>query len=165
MVPVIPSKHSVTWQIGKYVQRLLGVFFRETMHAKTFHHPWDFMQKLHHYTYNQRRLTANTFFCTMKISNFYTLAPHTAFIDTIVHFMQDNVAMNRVERVPISTIRNLLQLFLLNNIFCYDQKIYTITRGSPSTIPLSMTLADIYLCEWQKKLVRELSCKGELFGR
>lgn len=123
------------------------------------------MQKLYHYAYNQQRLKPTTLFCSMRITNFYALAPHTSFIDTIVHFLQDNVAMNRIDHVHISTIRNLLQLFLLNNIFVYDEKIYTINRGSPSTIPLSTTLADIYLCEWQKKLVRELDREQYLFGR
>lgn len=132
---------------------------------KTFHHEWDFIQKLYHYTYNQRRLQPKTLFCTMKVGNFFTLAAHTPFIDAIVYFIQDNTVMNRVERVPVSTIRNLLQLFLLNNIFCYDGKIYNITRGSPSTIPLSTTLADMYLCQWQRKLENDLSTKHELFGR
>jgi len=135
------------------------------MNSKIFHHEWDFIQKLYRYTYSQQRLTAKTLFCTIKVSNFYALASHTQLINAIVYFLQENVAMNRVEHVLISTIRNLLQLFLFNNIFCYEDKIYTITKGSPSTIPLSTTLADIYLCEWQTKLIRELGGQEELFGR
>jgi hypothetical protein len=93
------------------------------------------------------------------------LASHTNFIDLIVHCLEENVATNRVEHVVISTVRNLLQLFLYNNIFCYEDKIYAITKGSPSTIPLSTLLADLYLFEWQKKLAREVDRQQELFGR
>ena len=86
-------------------------------------------------------------------------------IATVGYFMQDNMATNKLDHVSIITIQNLLQLFLYNNIFVYENTIYTLVRGGPNTMPLSDTLSDIFLFEWQKFVTREVLPQNEVFGR
>ncbi|CAF4919803.1 unnamed protein product, partial [Rotaria magnacalcarata] len=62
------------------------------------------------------------------------------------------------------TIKNLVQLFLYNNIFRYNEHIYTFTKGSPTTMPITDTLSSIYLFQWQAKLLRIIKQKDEFFG-
>lgn len=86
-------------------------------------------------------------------------------IATIGYFLQDNLATNKLENVSIATIQNLLQLYLYNNVCLYDNKIYSIKRGGPNTLPLSETLSNIWLFAWQKALSTEVLRYDELFGR
>ena len=86
-------------------------------------------------------------------------------LETVGYFLQDNLATPRLERLSTATIQNLLQLFMYNNIFCYKKKIYTIAKGGPNTVPLSNTLSNICLYEWQKLVGREVERSEEFFGR
>ena len=123
------------------------------------------MRKLHYYTYTQNALKPTTRFCAIHITNFYTVASHDTVIATVGYFLQDNLATNKLEHVSIATIQNLLQLFLYNNVFLYNNTIYSIRRGGPNTLPLSNTLSNIWLFAWQKTLSSEVLRYDELFGR
>ena len=164
-MPVIPSQYSATWKIAQYVDRLLRPFVARIIQSRTFHDEADFIQKLNSHAYTQHRLRATTLFCTLRITNFHTLASHKSMLETVGYCLQDNLATPKLEHLSIMTIQNLLQLFLYNNIFCYKNKIYTIIRGGPNTMALSDTLSNMYLFEWQKILCKEVERENELFGR
>ncbi|CAF4679464.1 unnamed protein product, partial [Rotaria socialis] len=165
LVPLLPHLNTLTSKIGEYLNRLLRPFADRIMKTTQFHHDIDFIQKLNHYACTQRRLTATTLFCTIKISNFYYLDSHANIIDWIGYFLQDNLGTNKLEQISIMTIKNLLQLFLYNNIFRYHEHIYTFTKGSPTTMPITDTLSNIYLFQWQTKLLRIIKQNDGFFGR
>jgi len=123
------------------------------------------IDKLNRYTNVDECLTSTTLFCTIKISNYFTLDSHENMIDHVYNFIRDNIASNKLHKISILTIKHLLQLCLHNNIFSYQNKIYTFTNGGPTTSPLIDTLANIYLCIWQKQIVNEIRGKKVLFGR
>jgi hemerythrin len=81
------------------------------MQTFTFRDEADFMQKLHYYVYNQHRLTSTTLFCRIKITNFYTLDKHETMIETVTYFLRENSVNNKVNKISIMTIKNLLQFF------------------------------------------------------
>ncbi|CAF2151217.1 unnamed protein product [Rotaria magnacalcarata] len=165
LVPLLPYLNTLTSKIGEYLNRLLRPFADRIMKTTRFHHDIDFIQKLNHYACTQRRLTTTTLFCTIKISNFYYLDSHANIIDWIGYFLQDNLGTNKLEQISIMTIKNLLQLFLYNNIFRYHEHIYTFTKGSPTTMPITDTLSNIYLFQWQTKLLRIIKQNDGFFGR
>lgn len=86
-------------------------------------------------------------------------------IDTVDYFLKDHLATSKLENIHISTIHNLLHLFLYNNVFNYDAQIYTFTKGSPNTMELTETLSNIYLFAWQKQILKHVREDNELFGR
>ncbi|CAF4354471.1 unnamed protein product, partial [Rotaria sordida] len=86
-------------------------------------------------------------------------------LDIIGYFLQDNFATNKLGSLTIQTIRNLLYLFLYNNIFYYKDNIYKCTKGSPNTMALTETLSNIYLSVWQKEILKEIDRNIEFFGR
>lgn len=90
---------------------------------------------------------------------------HRNMIDIVGYFLQDALATNRLGNLTILTIKNLLHIFLYNNIFCYKDNVYKMNKGSPHSMPLTETLSDIYLFVWQKKILKELGEHNELFGR
>ena len=135
------------------------------MRSKTFQNETDFIQKLNHYTHVDHRLTSTTLFCTIKVVNYYTIESHKNMIDTVVAFLYDNTGTPVHNKMSLMTIRNLLELFHFNNIFCYKNNIYVMTKGSPTTMPLTSTVANIYLFECQKMLLNLPKQYDELFGR
>lgn len=165
VVPRILSQQSATSKIAKYLHRLLRPFVDRILMRKSFYDEFDCIRKLHHYASTTKCLRSTTLFCTIKVLNYYALVQHKTMIDVVSYFLQDNLVTNKLEQVSIVTIQNLLQLFLYNNIFCYQDKIYTMTKGSPKTMPVSDLLASIYVFEWQKIIVKEVEQNNELFGR
>ncbi|CAF2113717.1 unnamed protein product, partial [Rotaria magnacalcarata] len=164
LVPYITSKHSPTWRIGKYLNELLRPFVDKNLSTTTFRDEPDFMRKLNDYVYVERHLRATTLFCSIKIINYYTLDIHKNMVDTVGYFLKDNLVTNKLEQVTIQTIKNLLLIFLYNNVFYYKDKIYTLMKGSSNTMPLSDTLSNIFLFTWQKKILKEIKSKNEFFG-
>ena len=164
-MPFIAAQCSATWKIGKYLNQLMRPYVEKTLTETSFRDESDFIEKLNHYVYKQNRLRPTTVFCSMKITNFYTLDNHEKMINKVVFFLQDSLLSNKLERVAILTIKNLLYLFLTNNIFSCNSQIYKIVKGSPNTIPLTETLSNIYLYLWQRKILARLDRNNELFGR
>ncbi|CAF2243612.1 unnamed protein product, partial [Rotaria magnacalcarata] len=76
LVPYITSKHSATWRIGKYLNELLRPFVDKNLSITTFRDEPDFMRKLNDYVYVERHLQPTTLFCSIRISNYYTLDVH-----------------------------------------------------------------------------------------
>ena len=88
---------------------------------------------------------------------------HTHMIDIVDYFLKYYLPSNKLEQITILNVKNLLHLFLNNNIFCYKDKIYTFTKGSPNTMALTETLSNIYLFGWQKEIVNQVQKNNELF--
>lgn len=165
MLPLITSRHSATWKIGEFLNELLRPFVDKILQTTTFCDEIDFIQKLNHYVYRQQRLRPRTLFCTIKITNFYTLDTHKNMIEIAHNFLKDNLPSHKLGKISILDIKNLLNLFLHNNIFSYEDKIYQFTKGSPNTMALSETLSNVYLFTWQQKISSLVQEKKELFGR
>jgi hypothetical protein len=166
LVPYITSKHSAQSKIAKYLNRLLRPFVDEKMNSTTFYNEADFMQKLKHYVHTEERLTPKTTFCTMKITNYYTLDRHESMINKVMEFLKYHSVSNQLYKIPFTTIKNLLQLVLFNNTFCYKDKVYKLEKGSPNTMPLSEILSNIYLFQkWQNIILNVTEKNNELFGR
>ena len=85
--------------------------------------------------------------------------------DFLEQFLRDSLPGNTLEKFSIVHIKNLVQLFLYNNAFVYEENMYTCVKGSPTTIPLTETLANIYLFQWQKKILKEINARRQFFGR
>ena len=69
-------------------------------------------------------IVLGTLFCSIKITNFYTLDVHSDMIDDVHHFLTENLYSNKLGNVTILTIKNLLHLYLYNNVLSYGEQIY-----------------------------------------
>ena len=164
VIPIIVSKHGPTWKIGHFINDILQPFVTKILQPTLFRDEVDLIRKLNQYTQKEHRLRPTTLFCSLKITNFYTLDVHSDMIDFVHHFLTKNLCLNKLGNVTILTIKNLLHLYLHNNVFSYGEQIYQFTKGAPSTMALSETLANIYLFVWQKK-IQKVNERNELFGR
>lgn len=165
LVPYITSKHSPTWKIAKFLNKILRPFVDDILRSTTFRDEIDFIRKLNNYANIDHRLRSTTLFCTIKIKNFYALDSHENMIEVVEYFLRDHLVTNKLGQLTVLTIKNLLHIFLYNNIFCYNEQIYKFKKGSPNTMELTETLSNIYLFAWQKKILKQTQEKNELFGR
>ncbi|CAF1933521.1 unnamed protein product, partial [Rotaria magnacalcarata] len=137
LVPYITSQHSATWRISKYLNELLRPFVDKILSTTTFRDEPDFTYQLYDHIFTKHKLQSTTLFCAIKITNYYTLDTHKNMIDTVGYFLEDNLVTNKLEQATIQNIKNLLHIFLYDNVFYYKDQIYTLAKGCPNTMPLS----------------------------
>ncbi|CAF1316459.1 unnamed protein product [Adineta steineri] len=164
LVPYIVKQQNPTTQIGLFLQQILRSFVDKVLESTTFRDDIDFIQKLNGYIKKQYRLTTQTIFCTIEITNFPTLDNHMNMIDIVGSFLHDYMGKNKL-KLDIMTIRNLLYIYLNNNNFLYKNTIYKMKKGSPTSMPLSETLSNIYLFKWQNLIFDHLHKYNEFYGR
>ncbi|CAF1580659.1 unnamed protein product, partial [Rotaria magnacalcarata] len=56
-------------------------------------------------------------------------------------------------------------IVIKDNAFAYGEKIYKQTTGGAMGSSFTLTLANIFMSEWQTKLAEEQTKTGELYGR
>ncbi len=159
------SQRSITTRLGYFLDKLLRPIFQ--FHARTtrYVHGGDFMRKFIEYAEEQQHLCPTTNFATIKILNFNTLVPHGIMLITLEDFLKRDLAMPTIENISINRIIHLTSIFLHNNRFYYDQKIYRFTKGGPHCFPLIETLSNIYVYQWERVLISELSIRNEFYAR
>jgi len=166
VMPIISAYEGPTWFIGRFLDRLLRPLTHRAMKSTTFNDDIDFGHKFYQFCQTgHRSISSNTLFATIHVVNYYTMAPHAVMADVLEHFLRDSLPGNTLEKFSIVHIKNLVQLFLYNNAFVYEENMYTCVKGSPTTIPLTETLANIYLFQWQKKILKEINARQQFFGR
>ncbi|CAF4330785.1 unnamed protein product [Rotaria sp. Silwood2] len=165
LVPYIVTHHSATTKLGKILHQVLQPFVNKVLKPTTFRDDMDFIKKFISYNEKEHLLQQHTIFCTIEITNFSTLDNHTNMIDTIGYFLKDNLVSNKLEDFTVQTIKNLLYIFLNSNAFVYNKRLYKITKGCPTTMPLSETLSNIYIFQWEKMIFEYLRKQNEFFGR
>lgn len=80
---MIVSQYSAQSKIARFLNRLLRPFAEEHMQSTTFQNESNFMQKLQYYVHKEPQLRSTTTFCTIKITNFYTLDQHESMINKV----------------------------------------------------------------------------------
>ena len=125
----------------------------------------DFIQKLNRYSEEERRLYSKTYFITINISDYHTTVAHSNMLTILEQFLKYSLAIPAIDQIPIQKIIDLTTLFLNNNRFYYDNKIYRFIKGSPTSLSFSETLCHIYSLEWQKILLNELIKRNECYGQ
>lgn len=170
------AHHSTTAKLAQYLKQLLRPLLLRYMNERTFVNEADWIEKLHHYTYKEKHLQPTTLFVTMNITNFHTMASHQSIVTTLVNFLNDHLATNKIhytsitapnryQWISIDTIRKLTELYLKANLFYYAGKIYGFTKGSPNSLFLSELLSNIYLYTYEKLIYIDPRLKTELYGR
>lgn len=163
---MISSSLGVTTRLARFLNRLLRPLLKRANDSRR----WlaggaDFVRRFDSYALERDRIGANTKLVTLKIKHLYTMLPHDGIVAAMSDFLAINVPWNRLEKLSFETVQRLTELFLHNNIFFYNGKIYRHVKGCPNSLPLSDTLAKIYLLSWQKPLVQVLESKQEFFAR
>jgi len=105
------------------------------------------------------------------------MASHESIINSLYQFLNDHLVTNKLQYtslrtlnqnqwISIDTIKKLTELYLENNFFYYDRKIYHLSQGTgPNSFLFSDLLANIYLYTYDKFIATELKLTTEFYGR
>ncbi|CAF3972408.1 unnamed protein product [Rotaria sordida] len=164
--PVVVAQHSETIRIAHFLDELLRPDVRRELDQFTFANGVDFIRKLNDYIETPGcifRPTTN--FITITISNFDSMVDHDTMLSSFQYYLKDPCKSRTINGISISKIYELTTLFLRNNRFYYDDKIYRFVKGSPRSFPFTETLATLYVLSWFKSLFRQPSLEKEFYGR
>ncbi|CAF1526409.1 unnamed protein product [Adineta steineri] len=163
----VSSKSSITSRLSQFLDELLRPTIQRAIEPTTFINGTDFLQKLNVYVNNKKNdFNSKTMLVTITIKNYHTMLFHKQMLEVVKNFLFDKLDQSPVAR-NISQMKfyDLTELFLKNNYFYYNNKIYRCTRGSPKGLLLSETLCHIYAFYWQKVLLDKLSLQTHFYGR
>lgn len=163
MRPIISSIRAPTTGISRLLDQLIRPIFEEKVEATTILDGVDLIHRLNMYS-GSDRFKPSTRFCTFDITDLYTMLPQKQALDILEEFLK-HFGYNQVAGIPINTIRQLAELVLTENVFVYNKKYYRQVLGGAMGSPFTLTLANIFMWEWEKRIVKEQEDAKEIYGR
>ena len=124
----------------------------------------DFVRLMEKYR-DSGRLLATTLFITSDVINLYTMIPRDGALFALQKFLEKHATNGRVNGMTIDTITRLARLVLDTNCFVFEGKYYQQIRGGAMGSPFTMTLANIYMLEWEQSLIEYQRAHNEIYVR
>lgn len=78
----------------------------------------------------------------------------------LVHF-----GYNTVKGISIDTIKSLARIVIEENVFTYNNKYYKQVVGGAMGSAFTLTLANIFMWKWERKLSSLQNVHKEIYGR
>jgi hypothetical protein len=138
--------------------------FNRVAQSSTFINDIDFVRRLEHYR-DQGRLSSTTLFITFDVTDLYTMIPRDGALAVLGRFLTQNATDGKISTMSIDVIMRMARLVLHTNCFAFDSKYYRQIRGGAMGSPFTMTLANIYMLEWEQSLLDHQTSTDELYGR
>ncbi|CAF3852581.1 unnamed protein product [Rotaria magnacalcarata] len=165
-IPVRPIEntiHASTTKISKFLDKILRPIFDDKCKDTTIIDGASLITELSKYN-KKGLLKPTTLFCTFDIRNLYTMLPQEESLDILMKFLHAH-GYRKVKGISIDTIKKLASIILKDNVFAYGKKIYKQTTGGAMGSSLTLTLANIFMSNWQKNIVDEQTKTNEFYGR
>lgn len=151
--------------LATHLQQLLRPLFEHVAQSITFTNGGDFMRKLRAHCYRQEYLQPNTYFITFEINHLYTHLSHEKLLLGLHSLLHSSIIYQRHHHgITTDGIHELASLFLRNQFFTFNRKLYRYRKGCSLIYPLSRLLFNIYIYHWQSNLFRPLQLTDELYG-
>ena len=109
-------------------------------------------------------LKPTTHFCTFDIIDLYTMLPQEEAIAILRKFLVQH-GHSHVRGITIETIETLARAVLTENVFVYNGKYFRQILGGAMGSPFTLTLANIFMWNWEQSLVEHQRNANELYGR
>ncbi|CAF4171925.1 unnamed protein product, partial [Rotaria sordida] len=162
--PIVSSIKAAATGVSHFLDLLLRPMFNRVTKETTFINGIDFVRQMERYRVSGR-LLPTTLFVTFDVSNLYTMIPRDGAIFALQKFLYKYAENRRVHGMTIDTITRLARLVLDTNCFVYEKKYYQQIRGGAMGSPFTMTLANIYMWEWEHPLSEHQKIHNELYAR
>ena len=160
-------RHAPIYALAGFLDRLLRPLFVRFAQATTVTSGAEFIQKLQAFTSQNGCLTINTRFITFRIHHLATRMSQANLLNVVSQFLAHQIGAggDETERLSAQAVAELIRLVLGSNHFMYDGNVYRFTRGTPANLALCQLLADIYLQDWQRALVRQVRVNQGFYAR
>ena len=150
--------------ISHYLDRTLQPHYNRLARSSTFVNDIDFVRQLEQYR-DRGLLLPTTQFLTADVQNLYTMIPIDGALAALGYFLSQHAHRNQIHGMTIDTIMKMARIVLNTNCFFFENKYYQQIRGGAMGSPFTMTLANIYMLEWEQILIEYQQSHRELYGR
>ena len=150
--------------VSHFLDRLLRPIFDRAAKFTTFVNGIDLVRQLENYR-DRGCLLPSTQFVTFDVTDLYTMIPRDGALEALGRFLVQNLVQGKIGNLSVDTILKLARVVLDTNYFVYDQKYYRQIKGGAMGSPFTMTLANVYMLEWEQSLIESQLRQGELYGR
>ena len=93
------------------------------------------------------------------------MLPQEESLKILVEFLEMHGYTKLDNKMTPNTIKQLATIVLEENTFVYGKKIYQQIIGGAMGSSFTLTLANIFMWKWQKKLVHQQAVSHEFYGR
>ncbi|CAF4105848.1 unnamed protein product [Rotaria sordida] len=162
--PILASINAPARQISSFLDQLLTPIYNYVTKDITFINSIDLIRKLNEYQ-QQGYLTSTTLFVIFDVTDLYTMIPRDGAIAALTRFCEKYSTNRKIGNVNIDTIIRLARIILDTNSFAYKDKYYRQIKGGAMGSPFTMVLANIYMLEWEQKLIQHQNRHHEIYGR
>ena len=150
--------------VSHFLDRLLRPLFDHVAKQTIFVNGMDDVRQLEKYR-DSGHLKVTTQFITFDVTDLYTMIPRDGALATLGRFLMKNSIDGKIQNLSVDTIMKLARLVLDTNYFVYDERYYRQIKGGAMGSPFTMTLANVYMLEWEQPLIDLQFSQGELYGR
>ncbi|CAF4948322.1 unnamed protein product [Rotaria sp. Silwood1] len=162
--PIISALHAPVTFLSKYLNDLLAPIYLQEARDITFINSIDATRKLEKYA-EDGYLKPTTKFMTGDVENLYSMIPREGGINALIRFLEKHSKYQRIGPFTIDMILKMARLILDTNYFAYENKYYHQKRGGAMGSAFTQVYANIYMLEWEQKLIQHQSSKNEIYGR
>ena len=145
------------------LDRLIRPLFDEYVQQTTIIDGVDLLRRLGKYV-QLGLLKPTTHLCTFDITDLYTMLPQEESIAILKKFLL-HFNHTHVQGMSMEAIESLARIVLTENVFIYENKYYRQVIGGAMGSPFTLTLANIFMWDWEQELVEHQRNSNELYGR
>ena len=91
--------------------------------------------------------------------------PRQGALEALMRFLEQHLHRGRIGTLSINDIIPMARLVLDTSYFAYKEKYYLQIRGGAMGSAFTMTLANIYMLEWEQSLIERQQASSEIYGR
>ena len=152
MRPIVSSTNGPSTGVSRFLDQLLRPLFDHVSKETTFVNGIDLVRKLEKY-HDDGHLLPSTQFITFDVTDLYTMIPRNGALEALGRFLLRHSVKGKIGNLSIDTILKLARLVLDTNYFVYESKYYRQIKDGAMGSPFTMTLANVYMLEWEQPLV------------
>ncbi|CAF1448651.1 unnamed protein product [Rotaria sordida] len=162
--PIIASINAPARLISSFLDKLLTPIYNYVTKTITFINSTDLIRRIKEYE-EKGYLTSTTLFVIFDVTDLYTMIPRDGAIAALRRFCQKYSTNGKIGNLKVETIIKLASVVLDTNSFAYKDKYYRQIKGGAMGSPFTMVLANIYMLEWEQKLIQHQHRHHEIYGR
>ncbi|CAF1418091.1 unnamed protein product [Adineta steineri] len=162
--PIMNTIHAATTGISHFLDDLIRPLFNKHSQPKPIVDGNSLLRQLEQYDGNGY-LQSTTLFCTFDITNLYTMLPQNESLDSLEKFLHHYTLEKDLQGISIKVIRQLAETVLKETAFFYENKYYKQIVGGAMGSPFTLTLANIFMWQWENDIICKKLKPNEIYGR
>ena len=145
------------------LDQFIRPLFDEHAQQTTFIDGVQFIRRLELYV-SLGLLKPTTHLCTSDVTDLYTVIPQEEAIAILRRFLV-HFGYTQVKGMTLDAIESLARILLTENVFIYENKYYRQIKGGAMGSAFTLTLANIFMWDWEQKIGEKQRNSNELYGR